>query len=179
MGFLNRFRSPGKKPASTGQTRPADAYLGLRDRLLQTAPGDVGISPTADAPQVWGVLLEMARGDATVTVVALADGTTSLYTSTGGGVLGGGAHARIAAASKALVRLADAHLAAFPAVDAVSLPDAGRSALVVLTYAGPRRVEEADGVLSGDRGPVSAVYAAAQNVITELRLQEESRQRAQ
>jgi hypothetical protein len=145
MGFLKRFRANPSGPASS-QPPPADIYDKLRNGVLATVPGELGMAPTADAPRVWGVLLDMGMGNATATVVALADGTTSLYTSVGGGIIGGGEHERIATVAQTLIRVADTELAAFPLADSAPLPGQGRSALVILTY------------------------AAAQDVITELRL---------
>lgn len=59
------------------------------------------MSPSAELPRVFGVIMDTTFASGTVTLVALADGTASLYASTGGGVIGGGAHERVAVAAPA------------------------------------------------------------------------------
>jgi hypothetical protein len=174
MSFLARLRRLVKAPDAATES-PAPIYLDLRDRVIHTAPGAVGIVPSAEAPNVWGVLFEVALDKGSATIVALADGTTSLYTSGGGGTIGGGEHEHIATMSRKLVQLADAHFEAFPPAETLPLPTEGRSALVLLTYAGPRRVEDGSRTLAQGRGALSRVYMAAQDVLTHLRLEEESR----
>lgn len=73
--------------------RTANPVLELRRRLLAARAAELGL--VAGAPtEAWGVLMETAYPDAVVTLVALADGTTSLYFSNGGGIIGAGAHDR-------------------------------------------------------------------------------------
>jgi hypothetical protein len=160
-------RLPWRGPPKGGN--PDEVYLALRGRVLGTVPSEIGIAPTSEAPHVWGVVLEMALARGTATVVALADGTSSLYTSTGGGVIGGGSHQRVAVAARNCVREAETALDEFPPVDVVPLPGADRTALVTLTYGGPRRVEWGGGPLAVPDERILTVYAAAQAVITELR----------
>ena len=47
--------------------------------------------------------MEMAFPEGAATLVSLADGTTSMYTSTGGGVIGGGAHDAVVQAGRAFL----------------------------------------------------------------------------
>jgi hypothetical protein len=65
----------------------ADVYRGLRAQALQLTAAQVG---PADA--VFGVLMETGYPEAVVSLVALSDGTASLYFSNGGGIIGTGGH---------------------------------------------------------------------------------------
>lgn len=56
------------------------------------------------------------------TVVSLADNTTSLYTSVGGGTIGAGAHAVVAAATHILIDTAESQLSLFATEGDDSLP---------------------------------------------------------
>ena len=67
------------------------AYAGLRDMVLGINPGDIGINPKATG-EVWGVMMETGHQAAVVSLVAIADGTVSLYFSNGGGIIGLGGH---------------------------------------------------------------------------------------
>jgi hypothetical protein len=72
-----------------GSESPGNPYHGLRLQLLNTDPVSVGITPLARAASCRAAI-EMAYPNGTATVFGLADCTTSMYTSTGGGVIGGG-----------------------------------------------------------------------------------------
>ena len=59
----------------------APIYLTLRDRILTTDPREIGLSSTEGGPETWAVVMDMGWPDATVTLVGVGDGTTSLYFS--------------------------------------------------------------------------------------------------
>ena len=48
------------------------------------------MQPTERFPNVFGVVMDMTYPSGVATLVTFADGTASLYTSTGGGIIGGG-----------------------------------------------------------------------------------------
>src|SRR5215471_9567457 len=64
----------------------------LREQLLHATWQEVGVPPREG---VWGVLMEIGFAKGVATVVGLADGTASLYLTSGGGVLGAGARADV------------------------------------------------------------------------------------
>ena len=96
---------------------PAQIYLQLRSRILSLDPAEVGLAPSTIAPHVWGVLMETGYEVGIATLVSLADGTTSLYYSTGGGMLGSADYTPVAEASKALVSQAENHLQQMSSAD--------------------------------------------------------------
>jgi len=151
-------------------------YEVLRNQVLTLVPHEVGLAPTADLPSVFGFVMDMAYPTGTATLVAVADGATSLYTSSGGGMIGGGGHAAVASANRSLLATANAHLDWFQPAnrDALEpLPAAGRTRMTVLTYEGPRAVEAPEDDFGYERHPASEVFRAAQSVITALRVMEE------
>lgn len=149
-------------------------YARLRGSVLHVQPGEVGLVASAELPDVWGVVTDIGYPRAAATVVALADGTTSLYLGTGGGTIGGGRHPAVVAATMTLLAAVQRRLAELPPSTDEELPAAGRVVLRALTYAGPRAVEAAEEELHGQH-PLSELYRAVHGVITELRLIEESR----
>jgi hypothetical protein len=145
------------------------AYEGLRAQLLALDPAAAGLAPTAALPRVWGVLFELGLERGTATVVSLADGTTSLYTSSGGGVIGAGAHAPVVTATHELLAVVEGHLDAFGDDPDHALPAAGTVAMRALTYAGRRRADAPEQELGEHRHPLSPVFYAGQDVITAIR----------
>src|SRR5688500_5073783 len=106
MGWLSKIF--GRRPSKQTATEPGETYLRLRSLALglrETDPGLVGT--TADEPMA--ILMESGlESGATYTVVCVADGSTSLYFSNGGGIIGAGAHAPVAAASRTWLERATA-----------------------------------------------------------------------
>ncbi|MCO8277059.1 hypothetical protein M1L60_41430 [Actinoplanes sp. TRM 88003] len=166
--MFDRFR---RNPAP----KPDDQYLELRGMILRTTPAEVGVAPTSELPRVWGLVMDTTWKKGGYTLVALADGTTSLYTSTGGGFIGCGEHPQVAEATRDALRVVEEHLDHLsPSIDA-SLPPAGEVVLRALAYSGEHALRAPENDLGKGRHPQSPIFHAAQNVITYVRLLQESR----
>lgn len=163
----------GKRETESGAPGPT---VNLRSKMLSLDPATVGLHPSAELPRVWGALMEMGFPDGAATIVTLADGTTSLYTSEGGGVIGGGEHPPVAAASRRFLVEAEAtETGLSPAESAnVDLPPAGIVSFVVLGYSGTQIGAADEHELASMQHPLSRLYAAGQDVITALREAEEA-----
>lgn len=122
------------------------------------------------------------------TLVALLDGTTSLYLGNGGGTIGAGEVAAVAQAARRLLLTVEATLAHLPYAWRFPIPGSGRMQLVALTYSGARAAEvelaqlESPSVSGADPGaryspghPLGAGYHAAGAVLEEIGRLEEAR----
>lgn len=127
----------------------ADAYLELRDMILGLDPHARGWRPTSELPNVWGVLVEVGLPEGPATLVALVDGTTSLYLGNGGGTLGAGEVAPVAGAARRLLVTVEAAIPHLPYVWQFPIPGSDRMHLVALTYSGARAAEAALAELVG------------------------------
>lgn len=154
---------------------PADASTGLRAQVLELEPAEVGLKPTEELPNVWGGLMEMAYPEGAATIISLADGTTSMYTSTGGGVIGGGAHDSVVQAGRGFLVELERRLGELEEDGDPVLPDPGIVAFRALTYSGRRARTANEGELANGDHALSSLYAAGQDVITALREIEEAR----
>jgi hypothetical protein len=136
--------------------------------VLRTDPNEIEPVP---GTQLWGAMMEMGTPSGVATLVCLADGTTSLYVSTGGGILGGHGHQAVRAANRAfLITLAE-HLALLEPEPEAATPAADRIIIRALTSGGPLAAEAAENDLGYHRHPLSPAFHAAHEVLTELRLQ--------
>ena len=147
----------------------------LRARALTINAADIGVVPAGTLQHVWGVLMETCYPEAVASVIALADGTTSLYFSNGGGIIGAGEHESVRAASRALLLAAQAHREAFTQAFETPLPEPGRVRFYVRTFGATLTAEVAEEDLGHRRHPLSPVFHAGHAVITELRLVSEHR----
>jgi hypothetical protein len=116
-------RQQGPKGADGGRS----TYQELRASALDAV--SLGLpAPAAESPDVSGVLVDIPAGDGEfATLVAMCDGTTSLYTSVGGGRIGGGGHAPVAAATRTLLSVVQQHLPSFSSNDDTSHAEARRT----------------------------------------------------
>jgi len=169
---------------------PNEVFLSLRGKVLGLDPAgraltgaaatsfaaEVAIVPSPRLPRVWAVLMETGYPGAVATLAALADGTTSLYLSSGGGMIGAGGQPQVADATLRLLDVAERYLDRLPATLDTALPAAGRVVLRALTYDGQQADEADEDDLGYGRHPLSPLFHAAHDVLTELRLIDESRQ---
>ena len=111
-----------------------NVYIGLRQQILTLAPATVGLAPSPLHPHVYGGLMEMGIGDAVATLVVVADGTTSFYFSTGGGIIGAGVHETVKGPSKAFLAALERHMGELSPDPSEQTPSAGMIYLRALTF---------------------------------------------
>lgn len=159
-----------RRRAQSANSQGSEVFERLRGQVLRLDPADAGMPPTPGSPRIWGGMMEMGYPKGAATLVCLRDGTTSLYTSSGGGIIGGGEHAPVVSANAVFLAGLAAHLVTMRPNTDESLPTAGRVVFRVLTYDGPLTSEAASDDLGYGRSLLSPVFYAAHQVITELRL---------
>jgi hypothetical protein len=152
------------------RTPPGEVFASLRGLILNLDPAEAGIEPSAAYPRVWAALMETGYPNGVAALVALADGTTSLYTSSGFGIIGGGGHASVVAANQAFLSTVETHLDQLPATEDMATPAEGWVTLRALTYAGRRAAGALEDDLGDGRHGLSPVFHAGHDVITQLRL---------
>jgi hypothetical protein len=160
---------------STTAPAPAPTYLQIRERIFQLKPTDLGLAPTTGMPVVWGVVAELGYEVGTATLLALADGTTSLHYSTGGGLLGRGDYAPVAQAARALVAEAHKYVDHMPAADGFPLPPAGQVRFILLAYAGVYAAQAPESSLASGQHTLSPLFEQVHETLNQMRLLAEKR----
>jgi hypothetical protein len=168
-------RKQGSSRPGNDQFAGEQVAQGLRRQILDLDPAGVGLDRFSADRRVWGALLETGYPKGIATLVALADGTTSLYLSTGGGIIGGGAHDRVAAATQSFLAAVEEHLSLLKPDPDSDVPAEGRVIIRALTYQGRYRAEAAEDDLGHNRHPLSAVFYAGHDVLAELRTIDQAR----
>lgn len=148
---------------------PAEVYSRLRSQVLELTPDQLGDSVSVDAP-ILALLMETAHPEAVATLIAVADGSSSLYFSNGGGFIGAGAHASVAEATRRWLEAGRAHLSELPAIVDPALPDEGMTQLVAVTAEGLHGVTAPEEELGEGRHGLSPLFQSGQDVITQIRL---------
>jgi hypothetical protein len=171
--FLIRTRSSAADSEAPAR-RPAEVTEQLRARILHGTAAQFAIEPVSS---VWGVLMETGYPEAAATLVALGDGTASLYFSSGGGIIGGGPHPSVRAAALRLVGLAGSHLTKMSPVSEFPLPASGEVKFYVLTTNGVVAASAREEHLGAGGHPLSELFFAGHEVITGLREVSQERER--
>jgi len=149
---------------------PVTIFKNLRDTLLSMSPARLGVFPSEALPNVWGVLMETGYFPAVVTLVSLADGTTSLCFGTGGGVIGAEKHSTVREATAAFIASAEFHRGRLVPADSFPLPDVDRVRFYVLTFTGTLTAEAGERELGKGTHKLSALFYAGHDVITQIRI---------
>jgi len=151
---------------------PSAIFTLLRDQVLNLSPAEAGLTPSEELPRVWGLLMETGYPEAVATLVALTDGTVSLYFGDGGGILGGGQHAAVRDAAHAWLASAERSMEQLSPAQGYPLPEVGRVRFYILTFSGALTADASADELGQTRHALSPLFFAGHNVITEVRRME-------
>jgi hypothetical protein len=157
-------------------TQPADTYFSLRNQILQANREPLGLPAPTHPTDPWAVVMDWPVDNGTATVVAISDGTASVYLSSGGGFIGGGeSHEPIRKAARNAVSLGTVipDLAKHPHTPTNSsypLPHQGEIIFYALTDAGIFTASAPEADLSAQNRPLAHLANALQEIITQYRL---------
>jgi len=141
----------------------------MRGLMFTTSPAQLKLTPLPSG--LWAGMMEFEVSGTWVTLLAILDGTTSLYFGSGGGIIGAGGHAAVREVAQTFLESMDKASTGFVKVAAYPLPGQGHVHFYTLkadgVYASPD-IDEAE--LTKPGHPLLPLYAAAQNLITQIRL---------
>jgi hypothetical protein len=110
----------------------------------------------------------------TLTLMTVADGTTSLYVSNGGGVLGGNRDEAVQRASANLLAQVNSHFEYFKTCETFPGPEPNQTVFYIITDSGVLCGDGFTGDLGYRRHPLSPVFHAGHALLTQLRLASEA-----
>jgi len=146
-----------------------ETYLGLRKMALTAPPARSAMKIGPNDPVV--ALMDLNTAHRTATIVAYIDGTVSIYLSNGGGFLGGGqSYPSVREAGKKLIATAHRFQPQMHKTQDYPLPQKGEVFFYVVTENGVYTVSAPEAELNRRTHPLTELYAAGQEVITQYRL---------
>lgn len=113
--------------------------------------------------------MEWEVSNAIATLVSVIDGSTSLYLSTGGGVIGGGAHQNVINASSAFREASEKYLSRMEKDQDFVYPKKGHVCFYVVTTDGIYKYDGVEKNMINGKDEFSQLFFLGQNTITELR----------
>ena len=170
-------RNSSKASQFAGSERSGESvYLGLRNLALQNPPTKIQGASTAKPGDPFAVLMDWGIPAGTATVAAYADGTASVYLSSGGGYLGGGqSHESIRNAAMKTVEIASELKSLMQPTTTYPLPQRGQVTFYLRTDAGVLTATASEDDLRSHRNPFYKLGDSAQTIITEYRLMQENK----
>ena len=144
----------------------APVYHRLREQALQLDTATFGLTPAPGG--VYGVLGEFGFAEGVATVVALADGSVSMYFSGGGGSIALGQHEGPRTAARELLDEAPGVLSLAVKDAAYPFPQAGEVRFWFLTMGGPVTVAATEAELPSSR--LAKLHQLLQDLLTQIRL---------
>jgi hypothetical protein len=156
----------GRKDNRAGDDNPTAK---LRLMALTKTQRDLGQDEDTD-PRVWMAMMDWPIETAMVTLVSFADGTTSLYFSNGGGIIGAGTHEPVVRVSAQFLAVSELLRAGFvPAVD-FDQPDPGTVRFFARTPTSTLVADAALEEIEAGTHLLLPLFARAQDVITAVRM---------
>jgi len=151
------FDSPAG--AEDCEARRAAAFTVKREDLA--LPDDWGSRP-------YGVVIELGGLQGVTTMVAFATGESSLFLSTGSGVIGRPSHVHVVVQAKRLVGRAADYVALLAPAAVFPRPAQGAMRFYVLTAEGVLTAEEPVGPLRMGESPLSGLLEAGDELMSEF-----------
>lgn len=159
-----RLRSPDSQRR---RAEAAAAAAQLREAMLSRTLG-------RDSATGWkgprGAVMDWAVGSGLVTLVALDDGTVSLYLNPGGGIIGAGTHETVARAAGDF--RANANAVAPRLTPASTFPRPGRDSVTFYLLTDSATLSSGSmlvGDVTAPGSPFAAAFEAAQALVTAIR----------
>jgi hypothetical protein len=144
--------------------------MGLRSLVLQGTRVNFGLAPGSRPTQPFAVVADWGLPEGTTTVIAIADGSASVYRSNRGGSIGGGqSHESIRNAALETVKLADDVQPIMRSTKEYPPAQRGQVNFYVVTDAGVYAATASEDDLAGGHSPFSKLGDSAQAIITAYR----------
>ena len=146
----------------------ADVFQGLRKQVLELEPDAIELTGI-DQSDVIAVLMETGYPEAVATLVAATDGTSSLYFSNGGGIIGGGEHQPVHDVAKSFITLAHDYVSKGSATSTYPLPRKEHVRFYIVTASAIYTVEALEDDLGNERHVFSPLFFKGHELITSIR----------
>jgi hypothetical protein len=165
LSFLGARRAAAQTPPEPPESITGD----LRSMALNLSPDEIGITRENFPHQAWGVVMETGMDAGFYTLVVLADGTTSLYFSNGGGIIGAGEKPEVQEASRQFIGWGNRLLGSAGLAPSTQPPANGSTKFFFLTFDGIRSYSAPEIELGEERDSLAPLFRAGHAVIAAVR----------
>jgi len=142
-------------------------YNELREQAIVVRPE--GVMDDFGAFEPYGAAMEIATAEGISTLVAMADGSVSLYLSAGGGITGGGAHPKVRRAGLDFVDACRKSMHLLKLTRAHPMPENGRVRFFLMTPTVTYSREASEAEIIDGSSQLAPLFDPANRASTELR----------
>lgn len=115
-------------------SKKENPYLGLRRQAIEIKPEQIQLNLPPIEETAFGVVVDLGMGSGSATIVAFASGDASMYTSRGGGIIGGGVSRKnISASAIHLISVAQKYFPKLPKSYDLDIPPEAFVKFYILT----------------------------------------------
>ena len=159
------------------EAKKTNNYSALRAQMLNWKCPQAGSSTPDTRANPCAVVMDWAFTSGVVTVVAVSDGSASIYYGSGGGSIGGGyARPAIRDAAMHAVSIASKFLDGMQLTGNFPLPESGGAIFYIVTERGVFMAKASVELLSTNRHPLSELGNDMQTIISQYRMLETTAQ---
>jgi hypothetical protein len=145
--------------------------------MLSSSSTKLGIQPSDDFPDVYGVLMDWPIGNNRIaTIVGLCDGNASLYSNTTFGIIGGYGHETVRLAASQFVKIANKFFKYSKPASEYPYPAGDRINFYLVTFNGVHVIDADLSMVCKGGDKLSELYGYGQKLLTELRLTMQKKQ---
>ena len=148
---------------------PAAVTALLRNNVFNLKVEDIGLT-LAKCPQVWGVMMELGYPEVVVSLVALADGSCSVYLSDGSGAVGCGLYSEVRQSAANMLHVAQRMIPHCTPAESHPLPDDSRVRFYLLSAQSVLTAEASRHELDEGATEMAELYYAGHAVIGMIEL---------
>lgn len=159
----------GASHAAAQPAPPEPVVSGLRAMVLGLSAEEIGITRENFPHAAWGVVMETGMEAGFYTLVVLADGTTSLYFSNGGGTIGAGEKPQVREASQQFIGWGNRFVDSTRPGLSTAPPANGITRFFFLTFDGIRSYSAPEVELGEESDDLSPLFHAGHAVIAAIR----------
>ena len=159
-----------------GEKKPIEAveiYDSMRQQIFDLPKSDLDLG-TDDR---LAIIMETAGDDYCYTLVAVADGSASIYFSNGGGIIGAGHHPQGAGKAQEFLEFSREYERELKEVREFPLPHPGMTRFYIIKKGGTLSGEFKEDDLGNERLKISPLFHKGHELITIIRLIDEERQK--
>jgi hypothetical protein len=170
--FSNLFNKKKKNPYQI-----AEIYTGLRQQVFDLSQKKSDEIPSLSSSDRIAIIMETGLKDGCFTLVAVSDGTASLYFSNGGGMIGAGEDPECAKIAKSLLQFSREFDDKLIKVSEYPLPKPDMTRFYVIKPGVILSAEFMDDELGNNKLPLSPLFHKGHELITAIRKVSERKRR--
>ena len=158
------------KPTFENKQSVQNPYLELRKQALSITPEQLHLQLSQNNETVFGAILEFGTKSGSATIISFSTGDASMYTSGGGGIIGGTTHKNVSQAAINFVLTAQNYFHKMPKSNNLTIAKADYIKFYILTNKAVYSFEDKESNITDRNSIWAPLFYKGNDLITQLRL---------